>query len=149
MSEGLGISRLAQRGWGLCAAGERRSRRVMVLLAGVVLLSLADLVVTLAYIQANWMMEANPLASWIIHNTEPVSSGLTAAALGAFKIGTLTVCVAVLFRLRRHMAGEVAAWTAVGVLTVMSVMWHHYAAHFDQADAVMLAHMCQQVNVAP
>ena len=128
---------------------EGRPRRVVVLLVGVVLLSLADLLITLAYVQANWMMEANPLAAWIIRHTESASVGLTTVALGAFKIGTMSVCVLVLYRLRRFVAGEVAAWTAVGVLAIMSVMWHHYAAHFDEADAVMLAQMCQHADMLP
>ena len=110
-----------------------RSHRVIVLVLGIVILSLADLVVTLAYLQANWMMEANPLAAYIIRSTQ------SAWALGAFKCCTVAVCAALLLRLRHARAGEVAAWCGIAMVTVMSIMWHSYARHFDDPEQVFLA----------
>ncbi len=131
---------------GFLPTADGRARRVLVLLIGVIVLSGADLLITLAYLQANWMMEANPIAAWIIRNAQ--SPGMTAAALAAFKVGTVTICVALLYRLRRSVAGEAAAWIAVGVLVVMSVMWHNYAANFEETDVVMLAQIYERSGLA-
>lgn len=109
-----------------------RSRRVALLVVGVVILSLADLVITLAYLRANWMMEANPIAAYLIKSTQ------SAWPLAVYKCVTVGTCVALLYRLRRHKAGEVAAWCAVGILAVMSVMWHKYSLHFDDPQEMML-----------
>jgi hypothetical protein len=108
-----------------------RSRRVSVLVLGIIVLSLADLFITLAYLKANWMMEANPLAAWIIQNSR------SPLALALFKIGSVGVCAALLYRPRHHRSGEVAAWCALAVLILMSVMWHDYASHFDNPEAIM------------
>lgn len=110
-----------------------RSRRVTILVVGIIILSLADLVVTLAYLKANWMMEANPLAAWIIRSTQ------SSFALAAFKCCTVGVCAALLLRLRRFRSGEVAAWCGIGVLTIMSIMWHTYASHLDDPAHLSMA----------
>lgn len=115
-------------------ANRLRSRRVVLLVAGIILLSLADLFITLAYLRANWMMEANPIAVFLIKNTQ------SPWALAAFKGVTVGTCVMLLYKLRRHLAGEVAAWCAVGILTVLSLMWHNYARHFEDHHHMILAH---------
>jgi len=109
-----------------------RSRRVTLLVMGIVVLSVADLAVTLAYLRANWMMEANPIAVWLIETTQ------SPWALGAFKMATVTVCALLLWCQRRHIAGEIAAWCAVGVLAIMSVMWHNYSQTFDSVEEMIL-----------
>ena len=43
-----------------------RSRRVILLIVGIVVLSLADLIVTLWHLTSVGMAEANPIAAWII-----------------------------------------------------------------------------------
>ena len=110
-----------------------RSRRVVLMVAGIVALSLADLVITLAFLSANSMMEANPIAMWLIEYTQ------SAWTLSAFKAASVGVCVAVLLRFRRHMAGELAAWCAVAILAVMAVMWREYSDHFDETHFMILA----------
>lgn len=109
-----------------------RARRVTVLVLGIIILSLADLVVTLAYLKANWMMEANPLAAYIIKSTQ------SPWALAAFKCCTVAVCAALLLRVRRFRSGEVAAWCGIVVLTVMSIMWHSYSRHFDDPEHLLM-----------
>jgi hypothetical protein len=111
-----------------------RARRVTLLVSGIVVLSLADLAITLTYLRANWMMEANPLAAYIIRTTQ------SPWALAAFKCCTVGVCAALLFHLRRFRSGEVAAWCGIGVLTIMAMMWHAYADHLDDNQEVLLAH---------
>ena len=97
-----------------------RSRRVILLSVGVVVLSLADLLVTLLHLRSSGMMEANPIAAWIIGHT---GSG---SLLAAYKAATVGVCVGLLYRLRKHVEGEVAAWCAVMILAVVSFHWYRY-----------------------
>lgn len=119
---------------GLAAASVplNRARRVIVLLAGVIVLSLGDLVVTLAHLCSIGMIEANPIADFLIRHTQsPIS-------LISFKLLTLGVCVALLYKVRRHVEGECAAWLAVGILTLMSFHWHNYARHLENPELVQL-----------
>jgi hypothetical protein len=109
-----------------------RSRRVIVLAAAIVVLSFADLVITIAFLRAKWMMEANPIAVYIIETTQ------SAWALAAFKAVTVGICVALLLRLRRHVSGEIAAWCSVMILVVLSVMWHRYAKFLDDPHHMTL-----------
>lgn len=99
----------------------RRSRRVTVVLAGVVLLSLADLVLTVLHLRTVGMSETNPIAAWIIE--------ITGSWLGLTSYKTLTVLVSVgvLYRLRRHLSGEIASWCCLGLLTGLSFVWSQYA----------------------
>jgi uncharacterized Tic20 family protein len=104
---------------------ERRVRRVLVLLAAVVVLSLADLVVTIGHLQTVGLIEANPIAAWLIRTTE------SPWVLSAYKCLTVGVCIALLYRLRRHRECEIAAWCAVGILVGMSIMWHSYSREME------------------
>jgi len=112
---------------------ERRSHRVLVLLAGIIVLSLADLVVTLQHLQSIGMVEANPIAAWLIRSTN------SAWILGAYKTVTVGICVALLYRARRYWIGEAAAWCAVAILAGLSVMWHTYAEQIESPVELMTA----------
>lgn len=115
---------------------DRRSRRVLLLVAGIILLSLGDLAVTVAFLKAEWMLEANPIAAALIRSTQ------SAWALAAFKAASVGICVAVLLRLRRHRICEVAAWAGMAILSATAIMWGSYARHFDDpADAVLLVQL--------
>jgi hypothetical protein len=105
-----------------------RSRRVLLLIVGIVLLSFGDLLITVTYLRSTGMMEANPIAEYLIRLTGSLS------VLALYKAATVGICVGLLYRLRRHVEGEVAAWCAVSILAVMSLQWHHYAQQFDHAD---------------
>jgi hypothetical protein len=105
-----------------------RSRRVILLIVGIVLLSLGDLLITITYLQSTGMLEANPIAGYIIRVTGSVS------ILTAYKALTVFICVGLLYRLRRLVEGEVAAWCAVSILAFMSFQWYHYARQFDTTD---------------
>ncbi|MCZ6810746.1 MAG: hypothetical protein O7F17_11370 [Planctomycetota bacterium] len=43
------------------------------------------------------------------------------------------------YRLRRHAAGEMAAWYAMALLTLMSLQWHDYARQFESLDNTAVA----------
>jgi hypothetical protein len=105
-----------------------RSRRVNLLIVGIVLLSLGDLLITITYLRSTGMLEANPIADYIIRVTGSVS------VLAVYKAITVGICVGLLYRLRRLVEGEVAAWCAVSILAFMSFQWFHYARQFDATD---------------
>jgi hypothetical protein len=122
----------------ISAALYNRPRRVIVLLAGIIVLSIADLIVTLAYLNADRMMEANPIAAYLISTTQ------SAWALASFKALTVGICVALLYRVRHHVVAEAAAWFGMGVLTLMCIMWYSYSSHFDGAEDILLAQTLTQ-----
>ncbi len=97
------------------------------MIVGIVLLSLGDLLITITYLQSTGMLEANPIAGYIIRLTGSVS------VLTAYKALTVAICVGLLYRLRRMVEGEVAAWCAVSILAVISFQWYHYARQFDDS----------------
>jgi hypothetical protein len=99
----------------------RRVRRVIVLLGAIVVLSLADLIVTLGHLKSTGMIEANPIAAYLIRVTH------SPWVLAEYKCLTVGICVTLLYRLRRRAWGEVGAWCAVGILTVMALLWHTYS----------------------
>lgn len=113
---------------------QNRRRRVTVLVGGIVVLSLADLAITLKFLEARWMIEANPIAAYLIESTQ------SAWALAAFKCATVGICAGLLLRLRRHRAGEMAAWFGLAVLVGVLAMWHSYAGCFDGMDHMLLVH---------
>ena len=128
----IGCSRCAKC---TCSCGghwHSRSRRVTLLVLGIILLSAADLAVTMAYARGGGMMEANPIALYLVRVTQ------SPWALVAYKMLTVGVCVALLYRLRKYAISEAAAWCAVGILTAMSFMWHDYSSHIDEPEETVL-----------
>ncbi|TVQ53366.1 MAG: hypothetical protein EA377_08135 [Phycisphaerales bacterium] len=115
------------------AADLARHRRVVLLLAGVVLLSAADLIITVTHLRSVGMIEANPIAAYLIRTTgSPI-------VLGVYKFLTVAVCVAVLYRIRRYFLGELGAWLSVLILAGMSVIWHQYSERLGDLDDIVLA----------
>lgn len=100
-----------------------RSRRVVLLLLGILLLSIGDLVATITHLQTIGMEEVNPIARMIIEVTR------SAWGLIIYKMATVLICLALLYRLRLHRSGEVAAWCGLVILAVLSIYWGHYTSH--------------------
>ncbi len=98
---------------------------MLVLIAGIVVLSLGDLVVTVATLRTTGMFEANPVAAWLISQTGSVT------VLAAYKLLTVAVCAGLLFRLRRHAEGEAGAWCAMLILALTCLHWYHYSVRAD------------------
>jgi hypothetical protein len=110
-----------------------RSRRVLVLIAGIIVLSVVDLIITLTHLKGAGMAEANPLARFVINATgSPIS-------LASFKLLTVLVCVGLLYKVRRTVQAELAAWCALGILACMSAMWFSYSRNLDSPMEVKLA----------
>ncbi len=102
-------------------AGERRTGRVLWLLAGIIFLSLADLLLTLTYLMSVGMNEGNPIAAWIVTATQ------SPWALSMYKLVTVAICVGLLYKVRRQRVGELAAWCSLLILVALAVWWNQYA----------------------
>ena len=98
----------------------RRTRRVGFILSGVVLLSLADLLVTLWHLRGVGMYEANPIAVYLIRATN------SPWLLAAFKGVTVAASVLVIYSLRRHWQAEIGAWCCAMILAVVMYSWCTY-----------------------
>lgn len=98
-----------------------RSERVTWLLVGVVLLSLADLFLTITYLTSVGMSEGNPIALWLLHTTNSVWP------LALYKIATVAVCVSLLYFNRYKRQSELASWCAMIILVALSIWWNQYS----------------------
>ena len=114
------------------AAVRRRCRRVIVLIGAIIILSLADFLVTMTHLKSTGMVEANPIAVYLIRTTE------SPWVLASFKALTVLICVSLLFKLRRHVEGEIAAWCAVLVLAGMALMWHSYSRSLTELEGIRM-----------
>ncbi len=115
-----------------------RSRRVGLLIVAIIVLSLADLLLTLACLRTTGLLEANPIAAFLIRETGSV------AVLIAFKALSVGICTGLLYHLRRHVEGEAAAWCAVIILVLLCFQWSAYTSWLPTAEDVQLA---RQFNV--
>ena len=97
----------------------RRAQRVILALIAVLLMSLADLGLTITYATSIGMVEKNPVARAVMAWNSP-------AALAAWKCSTVFVGVAILFALRRYRRAEVGAWVCVAALLALSFHWVEY-----------------------
>jgi hypothetical protein len=100
---------------------EKRTQRVMWLLLGIVSLSLADLTLTSMYLTSVGMTEGNPIAAWLITQTNSLW------ALAIYKGVTVATCVTLLYYMRTSRQGELAAWCSMLILTALSIWWNQYA----------------------
>lgn len=105
-----------------------RARRVVLLLIGVVLMSLADLHMTLVHLSSAGMLEGNPLARLVISYNSP-------GVLVLWKLATLTLTVGILFRAKSSRSGEIGAWLCFLVLAGLMVQWDMYSREVVQWTA--------------
>lgn len=110
---------------------DSRAQRVMCLLVGIIMLSLADLLLTSMYLTSVGMSEANPIAAWLLMRTNSLW------ILALYKGVTVATCVLLLYYMRNSRQGEMAAWCSMLILTALSVWWNQYATYqpcFPAAD---------------
>lgn len=100
----------------------------MYLLAAIVLMSIADLAITLVWVKEIGLAESNPLARWVIEQG-------SAELLAAWKLITMVPAVLVFACLRDKAVAEVGSVVAAAVLAVVTLHWHAY-----HADADLLVH---------
>jgi hypothetical protein len=97
-----------------------RPCRVIALIITIVLLSLADLYITLVYLHSGGMGEANPVARWVMeHGSAPL--------LVLWKLSTITVAGVILYSTRRTRTAEYGAWICVFLLTWLTIRWGSYS----------------------
>jgi len=100
-------------------AERRRGRRVMLLLAAVVMLSLGDLYATIAHATSVGMVELNPIGAYLIQSR-------SIAGLTLFKLGSIGITVLMIFHIRHHRSGELGGWVCLALLTLLSLHWVNY-----------------------
>jgi hypothetical protein len=122
---------------GLIGGNSTRARRMTILIFGIIALSFADLLVTITHLRTIGMIEANPIAAYLIERHGSIW------VLSAYKLATMSVCVVILIYIRRYVLGEFAAWTSIAILAGMSVVWHLYATELDQPDSIQLVEAAQ------
>lgn len=96
-----------------------RSRRVLLLLGVIFVLSVADLVLTLIYLREVGMIEANPIARRVMSTGSP-------AVLVGWKLALVAFAVSVLGVARRRLSAEIGAWIATAALGLLCLQWHSY-----------------------
>lgn len=109
-----------------------RERRVVVLLLGIIALSVADLVITITHLKTIGMIEANPIAAYLIAATQ------STWILILYKLSTVGISVSLLYFARNYRVGEIATWSALAILVGMSVSWHNYSAYVGDIEQVRL-----------
>ena len=101
-------------------AAQRRAIRVVCLTAAMVLMSLADLQITMTYLQSVGMGEGNPVARWVIEHGSP-------ALLVVWKCASIALAALVFIRYREKRIAEGASWLSCAVLGWLLVQWSAYA----------------------
>ena len=98
-----------------------RSSRVLLLLGCILILSAADLLLTVIHLQHFGLAEANPIVIFLVQSFQSLW------VLAAFKLATVTLCLGFLFRARHHVVGEFGAWLGTIILTVVLMVWYDYS----------------------
>ncbi len=104
-----------------------RVRRVTLLVLAMVIMGLADLALTLEFLRAVGMLEANPIAR------EMIAIG-GAGQLVRYKLFTIVLSAGLIYLLRRHRAAERCAWVSVVILLGLSAHWRVYAETIVRPD---------------
>lgn len=96
-----------------------REARFACILLAVVLMSLADLSMTLIHATTIGMQEENPIARVLMRH-----GGI--CSLCIWKGGTVAIGVFILWRVRRHACAEVGAWICFAILAALCFHWARY-----------------------
>lgn len=98
-----------------------RAARVLLLLGCILILSGADLLLTIIHLQHFGLAESNPIVVFLIESFQSLW------VLAAFKVATVALCMGFLFRARYHVAGEYGAWVATIILAIVLLVWQDYS----------------------
>lgn len=121
-----------------------RADRVCILVAVAASLNLADLWLTVHFMQTTGMVEMNPLARFI--------AGAGISGLAAFKGASVLIHAAVLGALRRRRSAEVGAWVSVAALALLMSHWLIYvgaSAPITGPEVAALACQDHYVKLSP
>lgn len=109
-----------------------RGVRVQVLLVAVILMSAADLYMTLVHLGAFGMFEGNPIARLIMQYNCPW-------LLGVWKLATVAVGVVILFTWRKHRIAELGTLACFVILSALTVQWMRYSEQVSRSTPLMHA----------
>jgi hypothetical protein len=96
-----------------------REWRVATLIAMIVLVSLADLYLTMTYLHNGGMAEGNPVARWVMSLGMPW-------LLVAWKVSMVIFTCSILFAFKKRGTTEVAAWVCCIAMGWLTVQWSVY-----------------------
>lgn len=96
-----------------------RPRRVLLLVAAIIVMSAGDLALTLTYLQHLGMAEMNPLARMVIGFQSPL-------LLAVWKLATVTACVSILLWKCSSRSAELGAWLGALILCGLMLHWRSY-----------------------
>ncbi len=96
-----------------------RTRRIVLLIVALILMSLADLICTLTYLTSYGMVEVNPIARHMI------DIGGTRQLI-LYKAFTMTVSCGCIYFVRAKRGAELGAWICVAVLLLLMLHWTQY-----------------------
>lgn len=103
----------------LTLQARRRAIRVILLMLTIAALSVGDLVLTLTYVRSVGMTEANPIARYVM-------SFDSAWLLAGWKFASVGLACLIFYIARYKRSGELAAWVACSVLTLLTFHWLNY-----------------------
>lgn len=106
--------------------------RILSALACIVLMSVADLKMTLAHVTSVGMVEENPIARFLM-----LYGGVWSVI--AWKVCTVWIGVWLLWRLRAHRSAELGAWFGAIALSLLCVHWSRYNAQVSSLTPEILA----------
>ena len=112
--------------------GKRRGLRVISLCVVILIISIADLELTLRFLTSGGMAEGNPLARYIMgFNCQWL--------LAAWKLMLTAVACGTLLGLRTRLTAELGAWLCAAVMVWLAIRWGFYADYAGLAAEHMLS----------
>ena len=117
-----------------------RSSRVLLLLGCILILSGADLLLTIFHLQHFGLAESNPIVVFLVETFRSLW------VLAAFKLATVALCLGFLYRARHHVVGELGAWLGTIILTVVLMVWYDYS---DTVEELFIQGFTLTDNVDP
>lgn len=98
----------------------RRPIRVFLLSVAIVMMSLADLQITMTFLRSGGMGEGNPLARLVMeHGSQTL--------LVVWKCASVAFACLIFCKYRTHRCAEIACWVSFIVLTWLLVRWINYS----------------------
>jgi len=103
----------------LSESERRRGRRVLLLMAALIVFGLGDLALTITHAFSIGMNEVNPIGAYLI-GADSIW-GLT-----LFKCGTIGLTVGLLTLVRHRPIAEAASWMLTLVMVSLTLHWYQY-----------------------
>lgn len=97
-----------------------RGWRVVTLMIAIIAMSIGDLFMTLTYARSIGMVELNPLARYLMQAPSP-------AYIIMYKLGSVLIASAILFKARSTRVGELGSWLAFFGLLWLTIRWVEYS----------------------